>query len=133
VEWDSVKEMERDVRELVDNGLRVCFGSCCHELQTQEQHRQHALIQKLKKYHQQAIEVQNEEQANAAFINLNIAAALLHHLQLWLLLKADCPEEAWNQLVESLDSFRVAGLFAVRPEICPGRRTPSLVRGTLGG
>jgi hypothetical protein len=106
-----VEEMEREVRESVENGLLVCYGSCCHELQTQEQHRQYALIQKLEKYREQGIEDQNEQQANAAFIYLNIAAALLHHLQLWLLLKSDRMDEAWDQLVEAQDSLRIALRF----------------------
>src|SRR5947209_7378650 len=100
--------MEREVRELVDNGLRVCYGSCCHELQTQEQHRQHVLIQKLEKYREQAIETQNENQANAAYVYLDIAATLLHHLQMWLLLKSDRMGEAWDQLVEAQDSLKCA-------------------------
>jgi hypothetical protein len=93
--------MEHDVRESVENSLLVCYGSCCHKLQTQERDRQHALIEKLEKYRQQAIEIRNENQANAAFIYLHIVAALLHHLQLWLLLKADQMEEAWDELVEA--------------------------------
>ena|SRR6266536_1007152 len=111
VEWTSVEEMEHYVHKSVKSGLRLCYGSCCHELQMQEQHRQHALIQQLEKYHQQSIEIQNEPQAHAAFIFLNIAAALLHHLQLWLLLKSDRMEEAWEQLVEAQDSLQCALRF----------------------
>jgi hypothetical protein len=103
--------MESDVRQSVENGLLVCYGSCCHELQTREQHRQHGLIKKLEKYREQAIEDQNEKQANAAYIYLDIVATLLHHLQMWLLLKSDRMAEAWDQLVEAQDSLKTALRF----------------------
>jgi threonine aldolase len=111
VEWATVEDMEREVRESVENGLLICYGSCCHELQTREQHRQHALVQKLERYLEQGIQAQNERQANAAFIYLNVAATLLHNLQLWLLLKSDRMNEAWDQLVEAQDSLRSALRF----------------------
>jgi hypothetical protein len=111
VEWASIQAMGQEVRESVWTGYRHCYASCCHDLQTQEQHRQHALLQKLERYRNQAIEAQDESQANAAFVNLNIVAAALHHLQLWLLIKADRMEEAWDQLVEAQDSMLCALRF----------------------
>lgn len=107
-----IEDMERDVREAVTSGLRVCHGSCCHELQTKEQYAQHAMIQKLERYRGQAIETQNEEQANAAFVHCKIVAALLHHLQVWLLLKADQSLDAWNELVEAQDCLACALRFS---------------------
>lgn len=117
MEWATIEDMSAEVRESVENGLLICYGSCCHELQIQEQHRQHALVQKLEKYHGQGIEAQNERQANAAFIHLNVAATLLHHLQMWLMLKSDRMEEAWNQLVEAQDSLKCA-LHLFRMMLC---------------
>jgi hypothetical protein len=111
VEWASVEEMQREVFAVVENGNRVCFASCCHELQTQEQYRQYALLQRLERYREQAIEAQSEEQANAAFIHMNIVDGLVSHLELLLLLKADRMEEAWNELVKAQDNLRCALRF----------------------
>ncbi len=111
MEWATIEDMEREVREAVENGRLICYGSCCHDLQTEEQHRQHALIQKLERYRDQGIKARNENQANAAFIYLNIAAALLHQLQLWLLIKTDRMEEAWNELVEAQECLQCALRF----------------------
>src|SRR4051812_13040224 len=96
--------MRREVNETVTGALRVCYGSCCHEVQTQEQHHQHALMQKLEKYREQAIEAKKEVEANEAFVNLHIVAAGLHHLQMWLLLKDDqMTEPALGVLAEPVD------------------------------
>jgi hypothetical protein len=111
VEWDSAAEMEREVRESVSNGRLVCYGSCCQDLQTEEQHRQYALYQKLDRFRNQAIEAKNEGHANAAFVSQSIVGGLINHLQLWLLLKADRMNEAWNELVEAQDSLRCALRF----------------------
>jgi hypothetical protein len=89
----------------------LAYGSCCHELQTQELYRQESLVQNLEQYRQQAIEAQDERQANSAFVHLKIASALLHHLQLWLFLKSDHMEEAWDQLVEAQESLEFALRF----------------------
>src|SRR5439155_24885202 len=51
--------MADEVNGTVKNGLRMCYGSCCHDLQREEQHREHALIQRLDKYRHQAIEAKN--------------------------------------------------------------------------
>ena len=111
MEWISVEEMADEVNGTVKNGLRMCYGSCCHDLQREEQHRQHALIQRLDKYRHQAIEAKNEAQANAAFISLTVAEGLLNHLQIWLLVKADRMEDTWHQLVEAQDNLRCALRF----------------------
>src|SRR4051794_21082877 len=103
--------MEQDVRESVENGLCVCYGSCCHELQTQEQQPQHALFQKLDRFRMQGIETQDEQQANTAFVYQEIAAALVHNLQIWLLLKSDRMTEAWDELVEAQESLECALRF----------------------
>ena len=111
MEWTSVKEMNMEVNQTVTNGLRLCYASCCHDLQIQEQHRQHALLEKLDKYRDQAVEEGNEEQANAAYINLNIVEAALNYIQLWLLVKDDRMEEAWDQLVDAQRSLECALKF----------------------
>lgn len=103
--------MQKEVSEAVKNGYRLCYASCCHDLQAQEQHRQYALLQKVDKYRNQAIEAYNEEQANAAFISQTIVCGRLNHLRLWLLVKADRMEEAWDQLGEAQESLQCALRF----------------------
>lgn len=78
----------------------------------------HALIQRLEKYRQEAIETRDEKRANAAFVHLNIAAALLHHIQIWLMLKSDRMEEAWDQLVEAQNSLQSAMRFDQDDDLC---------------
>jgi hypothetical protein len=103
--------MQKDVNESFDASFRYCYASCGHELQTEQQHRVHAFLQRLEKYRQEAIAAQDEEAANAAFVALCIVEGLLNHLQLWLLLKADRMEEAWDQLVEAQGSVQIALQF----------------------
>jgi hypothetical protein len=111
VEWASVADMRQEVGESFKESFRYCYASCGHELQTEEQHRVHALMQRLEKYRQEAITAQDEEAANAAFVTLCIVEGLLNHLQLWLLVKADRMEEAWDQVVEAQDSVQIALRF----------------------
>jgi hypothetical protein len=111
VEWASVENMKWEVSESVGNGLRLCYASCCSDLQTEEQHRQYACYQRVDKHRQEAIAAQDEEQANAAFIAQTIVGGLVNNLQLWLLMKADRMDEAWNELVEAQDSLRCAIRF----------------------
>lgn len=111
MEWASVAEMRKEVNESFEEGYRYCYASCGHELQTEQQHRVRALLQRLDKYRHEAIEALDEEVANATFISLSIVEGLLNHLQLWLLLKADRMEEACDQLVEAQDSVRLALRF----------------------
>jgi hypothetical protein len=117
MEWDSVDDMNCDVRKSMDQGRVLCFGSSCYDLQTDELHRQHTLLLKIDRYRHQAIEVQNEEQANAAFVNLNIIEGVLYHLQLWTLAKADRVAEAWDQLVEAQDALRLVLRFVQEDKI----------------
>ena len=111
MEWASVADMRQEVGESFKESFRYCYASCGHELQTEEQHRVHALMQRLEKYRQEAITAQDEEAANAAFVALCIMEGLLNHLQLWLLVKADRMEEAWDQVVEAQDSVQIALRF----------------------
>lgn len=111
MEWAAVTEMRKEVNESFKEGHRYCYASCGHELQTEQQHRVHALLQRLDKYRHEAIEAMDEEVANAAFISLTLVEGLLNHLQLWLLLKADRMDEAWGQLVEAQDSVQLALRF----------------------
>jgi hypothetical protein len=111
MEWASVAEMRKEVSEGFKEGSRYCYASCGHELQTKQQHRIHDLMQRVEKYRQEAIAVQDEEAANAAFVALCIVEGLLNHLQLWLMLKSERMEEAWDQLVEAQDSVQIALRF----------------------
>lgn len=103
--------MRKEVNESFKEGYRYCYASRGHELQTEQQHRAHALMQRLEKYRQEAIAAQEEEAANAGFVALCIVEGLLNHLQLWLLVKADRMEEAWDQLVEAQHSVQTALRF----------------------
>jgi hypothetical protein len=103
--------MRKEVSERFKESYRYCYASCGHELQTEQQHRVHDFLQRLEKYRQEAIAAQDEEAANAASVALCIVEALLNRLQLWLLLKSDRMEEAWDQLVKAQDSVQIALRF----------------------
>jgi hypothetical protein len=115
--WASVDDMKNAVSEIVSNGRKVCYASCCSDLQTQEQHRQHNLHQQLNSYRLEAIASQNEEVANAAFLMQEIVSCLLHSLQMWLLIKNEEMTDAWNELVEAQDSLQLVLRFIQTEEI----------------
>jgi hypothetical protein len=111
VEWASAKEMQQVANETLAKALRLCHASCCSELQVEERDKLLELLKKIARHRDQAIGTRNEEEANAAFLHCSIVSSVINYLQLWLLIKDDRMEEAWDQLVDAQDALRCALRF----------------------
>ena len=107
----TVEEMEHEVRESVENGRLICYGSCCDELQTRGTASPARPYSETRKVSGSGHRGPEREAGERAYVYLNIAATLLHHLQVWLMLKADRMEEAWDELVNAQECLQCALRF----------------------
>jgi hypothetical protein len=105
MEWQSLIDCDDEITASLASAHEVCRASCCSKLQSQRRDGLFTLYAKLDAYRTQAIAVNNEKIANAALVRQMMVASFIHYLQLWLLVKEEEMNEAWDELIDAQSSL----------------------------
>src|SRR5438128_1924348 len=104
--WSTAEDINKEVLETVNNGVRYAHFSCSKELQRACINKLLSLHDRLKNLRYISIDQSNEPNANAAFRAQMLVSGMINFLEMWVLLKEDRPNEAWNKLAGSQKDFK---------------------------
>src|SRR5205823_5403647 len=101
-------DVNKEVLETVNGGMRHAHFSCGIELQREQIEKLESLHNRLKKLRDYSISQSNEPQANAASRAQKLVSGTKNFLEMWVRLKEDEHVKAWNCLVEAQNDFEIA-------------------------
>ena len=105
---DNLEAFKEEFQEVTRNAEFFCYMTRAAEFQLAAHHELERLQAKANELKEQAIIAENEDAANQLLCYERIANALISELDMWLALKDDKMNEAWNFLINSQDAVRSA-------------------------
>jgi hypothetical protein len=106
--WSTAENVNKEVLETVNGGMRHAHFSCGIEFQREYIDKLGSLHDRLKKLRYHAISKSDEPHANAAFRAQMIVSGTKHFLEMWVRLKEAEYVKAWESLVEAQKDFEIA-------------------------
>jgi hypothetical protein len=106
--WSTAEDVNEEVLETINNGMRHAHLSCGVEFQREHIDKLTSLHERLKKLRYYAIGQADEPYANAAFRAQMVVSGTKNFLEMWVLLKEDRPAEAWDKLADAQADFEIA-------------------------
>lgn len=103
---------------------RLCFMTRAKELQVSACKELTALKAEAGGVKKEAVEIGDEDAANALLAFENVVQTVLSELEMWIALKEDNPDKAWHSLIDS----QMAALHAVRAHPIAHHMTEYLTR-----
>ena len=110
--WSSLEEMDKDVRVQLDDAWQHCRFTIDKELQVSHIAILTDLLGRVDVYKERAKEQNDEQQANGAFIAMKFVTAIRCFLELWVAIKDDRLEDAWEALVCSQSAIECGLRFS---------------------
>jgi hypothetical protein len=114
--WSTEKDVNKDVLEAINGGMRHAHFSCAIEFQREHVGKLGELHDRLQRLRYWAIAQANEPVANAAFRAQLLVLGVKSFLEMWVLLKEDKLAEAWLELVEAQQSLEVVQKILFDPD-----------------
>lgn len=114
--WSTAEEVNVEVLETVNNGMRYAHFSCGIEFQREHIEKLAALYERLKKLRYYSISQSDEPHANAAFRAQMLVSGTKNFLEMWVLLKQAEPAEAWNKLADAQKDLEIAQRILFDPD-----------------
>jgi len=108
MEWSTPEDINRDVLDATRKGLRYAHLTCGIEFQRECVQALTSLHDRLKELRDTFIAHSNEPYANAAFRAQMVVSAVKRLLEMWILLKEEKPDDAWDRLIEAQQKLAVA-------------------------
>jgi hypothetical protein len=105
---ECVNEFSKELVTVTENAERCCFATRAKELQIEAIEQLQTLMTKGKELKVRIISERAEDLANRMFSYEQVLQALSNELQMWVALKEDRSDEAWDALVEAEVSARIA-------------------------
>jgi hypothetical protein len=116
MEWSTDEDVNREVLEAVNGGMRHAHFTCGIEFQRENIEKLGSLRDRLKTLRDNAISQSNEPHANAAFRAQMLVSGIKHFLEMWVRLKEDDPVKAWDSLVEAQQKLEIAQRILFDPD-----------------
>ena len=98
---NSIAEIIEKLNNIVNGNLTFLHITRCSELQIAARETLTKFRQKILEMKSEAAKKQNEELANILLGYRCVVDALLGEIEMWLLLKREEPDEAWDKLVDA--------------------------------
>ncbi len=114
--WSTTKDVNKEVFETVNAGMRHAHFSCGIEFQREYIDKLSSLHDRLKQLRYSFIAQSDEPYANATFRAQMLVSGTKNFLEMWVLLKEVKPHEAWERLVEAQNGFEIAQRVLFDPE-----------------
>jgi hypothetical protein len=114
--WYDAEEINKEVLEAVKGAMRYAHLSCGIELQRVWIDQLYPLHDRLRVLRFFANSQSDEPCANAAFRAQMLVLGTAGFLEMWVLLKEDKPNEAWNKLAEAQQSLDIAQRILFDPD-----------------
>jgi hypothetical protein len=105
---EKVRKFEIEFSETANDLQKFCFMTRAKELQTEACAQLETLKEKASKIKQEVISCRDEDAANAMLSFEEMIIALLCELRMWIALKNDDTDSAWNFLVSAQYAARTA-------------------------
>ncbi len=105
---DQVQMFQIEFSEAANDLQKFCFITRAKELQVEACDKLEELKEKAGKLKQEAISREDEDSANAMLSIEEMIIALMSELRMWIALKDDDADSAWNHLVSAQYAARTA-------------------------
>lgn len=105
---DEVREFNKELVSVLRDAERLCFATRAKELQIEAIDQLQSLKAKAKELKAKIIDKGIEDLANRMLSYEQTLQALANELRMWVALKDDIPDEAWDALVKAETSARIA-------------------------
>lgn len=102
------QDIDKDIIEAVNGGIRHAYFSCGIELQREYIDTLNSLHERLRKLRYHFISQSNEPYANRAFRAQMLVSGTMNFLEMWVRLKEAEHVKAWDNLVEAQNDFEIA-------------------------
>jgi hypothetical protein len=99
--WTSALEMQVEIDPALNDALRLAYISCGIELQVEAANALADLYVRANEFRHAAITRADEEVANSAVVAQQLIHGIQNFLLVWIHLKQDEANEAWNALIDA--------------------------------
>jgi hypothetical protein len=103
--WSGLDEMQKETLETIQAALHHGYFSVGKELQEAHIKGLQELLDKIGSFKKQAQERRDETAANTSFVMMQYVNGVAEFLSMWVQLKEDKLEQAWESLVEAQGSI----------------------------
>lgn len=105
---DEVKSFLKEFNEVIRECDKFCYMSRGKEFQQEAVKKLMTLKRKAMSLKKKMIKVENEDLANTMLSLENLIDAMINELKMWIALKEDKPNEAWDFLINAQSAVRTA-------------------------
>jgi hypothetical protein len=113
--WKSAEALDAEIFETVGDAMRDGYFTCGIELQKAHVEKLANLRDRLKAARYASINKGDEPWANSFFRAQMIVSGTCHFLEMWIRLKEEKLDEAWDHLAESRMDLRIAQKIVYDP------------------
>lgn len=105
---EKIEAFQKEFSKITDECQRFCFMSRAKELQLEACEKLSNFRKEASTLKKQMVAVTDEDSANAMLSFERTIDALIDELKMWIALKDDDPNSAWNHLINAQDAVRTA-------------------------
>jgi len=96
---DATRSFDNELKDIIDECMQFCFMSRGKEFQQKKYEELEEIKEKAINLKNEAIDLQDEDSANAMLSFEEIVNSVMSELKMWIAFKNDNPNEAWNYLI----------------------------------
>ncbi len=116
--WESFDELQREMNQTIDRCKKFLYVTRGKEFQEEVIVQLQSLLDKIRTAKNQAIEDRVEQWANSLLLCECITNAFLEFAKMWVEIKNDEMDRAWESLINAQMAMRDATLVRDDPQLC---------------